>query len=263
MNKICKQCKIEKDVSEFGSYHDNRYYKVYYKSQCKLCRNKGSRNSYITNKNIKKREPQKTKKNSRKYYLKNRESILLEKMEYNNKNKEAHKIKRKSYYDNNKSKIIKNNSEYKKNNRDNVNKRNRDRQKTDPIFKLRETIRSQIKKALNGNKRGSSINNYLNYSIIELKQYIESLFSHPDNLDHEGKVWMNWKNKAVYAPEKWKEQDSSTWVWHLDHIIPQSDLPFESMEDDNFKKCWELSNLRPYRADKNISEGPARTRHRK
>jgi len=33
---------------------------------------------------------------------------------------------------------------------------------------------------------------------------------------------------------------------------PQSDLLYISMSEDNFKKCWALSNLRPYSAKQNL-----------
>lgn len=42
---------------------------------------------------------------------------------------------------------------------------------------------------------------------------------------------MSWENYGDY--------------WQIDHIVPQSKLCFSSMEDDNFKKCWALENLRP------------------
>ena len=52
-------------------------------------------------------------------------------------------------------------------------------------------------------------------------------------------------------------------IWHIDHIIPQSLLPYSSMEDDNFKKCWALSNLRPLSAKQNLLDGANRIRHKK
>lgn len=64
------------------------------------------------------------------------------------------------------------------------------------------------------------------YTIIELKQYLE--------LQFESR--MNWDNWGIYNIEIWNDTDS--WVWQIDHIIPQSKLPFSSMKDENFKKCW-------------------------
>jgi len=38
-------------------------------------------------------------------------------------------------------------------------------------------------------------------------------------------------------------------------IYPQSRLPYSSYDDVNFKKAWELSNLRPLWASDNIKKG--------
>ena len=54
----------------------------------------------------------------------------------------------------------------------------------------------------------------------------------------------------------------STWTWQIDHIILRADLLYTSMEDENFKKCWALSNLRPYSAKQNILDGTNRIRHK-
>jgi len=43
--------------------------------------------------------------------------------------------------------------------------------------------------------------------------------------------------------------------WHLDHIYPQSLLPYDSMKHPNFQKCWALDNLHPLEATENISKG--------
>jgi hypothetical protein len=69
---------------------------------------------------------------------------------------------------------------------------------------------------------------------------------------------MNWNNYGIYYTNLWNDNDPSTWVWNIDHIIPQSKLPYTSMEDDNFKKCWALDNLRPYSAKQNIIDGNKR-----
>ena len=65
--------------------------------------------------------------------------------------------------------------------------------------------------------------------IVHYKNYIESLWE----------TGMNWNN---------------TNEWHIDHIIPQSWLPFNSIDDDNFLKCWSLDNLQPLWAKDNISK---------
>jgi uncharacterized protein YerC len=132
--------------------------------------------------------------------------------------------------------------------------KDRQRRKEDPFYRLRHRISCVIWQYLNcngGSKYGHSILEYLPYTIIELKIYLESLFE----------PWMTWNNYGTYRKEGWDDNDSSTWKWNIDHIIPHSDLPYTSMEDENFQKCWELSNLRPYSAKQNLLDGMTRVRH--
>jgi len=45
-------------------------------------------------------------------------------------------------------------------------------------------------------------------------------------------------------------------------IIPQSTFKYSSMEDQEFKNCWALSNLRPLSAKQNNFDGIHQIRHR-
>jgi len=100
---------------------------------------------------------------------------------------------------------------------------------------------------------------YLDYTIDELKVHLEAQFSLPENLDKDGNIWMSWKNHGNYNKHTWNDNDPSTWTWQIDHIVPQADFNFISMEDPEFKKCWALNNLRPLSAKQNIKEGARRT----
>jgi hypothetical protein len=145
---------------------------------------------------------------------------------------------RKEYYLNNKETIIKSHTEYR-----------RKKYHTDPAFKLRDLITRAVNYGMK--KNGQSITKYLPYSLDELKEHTEKQFE----------SWMNWDNHGVYDPKTWDDNDSTTWTWNLDHIIPQSDLPYTSMGDDNFKKCWGLNNLRPLSSKQNFLDGINRSRH--
>lgn len=120
--------------------------------------------------------------------------------------------------------------------------------KNDILFKFRlqlsGSIRRQLKKN-NGSKNNESILKYLPYSIEDLKNYLESLFE----------PWMTWENHGTYNRTIWDDNDSSTWTWHIDHIISQHKLPYVHMTDENFKRCWSLSNLRPLSAKINVIKG--------
>lgn len=42
--------------------------------------------------------------------------------------------------------------------------------------------------------------------------------------------------------------------WHIDHIIPKVEFHYDSYEDEGFKKCWGLPNLRPLKGKENIEK---------
>ncbi len=115
-------------------------------------------------------------------------------------------------------------------------------------YKFRKSISCKIRKALhlsNSTKRGVRTFDYLPYTLEELKAHLESQFE----------PWMNWDNWGHYRLNEWDDNDRLTWTWQIDHIIPQSSLPYDSLEHPNFKKCWGLDNLRPLSAKENLLKG--------
>lgn len=100
-------------------------------------------------------------------------------------------------------------------------------------------------------KNNKSCLQFLPFSITQLKIHLEKQFE----------PWMTWKNWGKYNSKTWDNSDPTTWTWQLDHIIPQSSLPYTSMEDDNFRKSWALSNLRPLSAKQNLMDGVTKIRH--
>ena len=117
---------------------------------------------------------------------------------------------------------------------------------------MRKIVSSNIRSYIFSPKTSSSLS-FLPYTIDELKKYLESQFE----------PWMTWENHGVYDVNIWDDNDKSTWTWQIDHIIQQSDLPYVSMNDENFQKCWVFSNLRPLSAKQNYLDGMTRTRHGK
>jgi membrane-associated HD superfamily phosphohydrolase len=108
------------------------------------------------------------------------------------------------------------------------NEYERNRKIIDPSFKLRKNCSRLVNHALRGSKSGQSILKHLSYTMKELKDHLEKQFDSN----------MSWNNYGSY--------------WHIDHVYPQSLLPYTSMNDDNFKKCWALSNLQPLEATENM-----------
>jgi len=58
---------------------------------------------------------------------------------------------------------------------------------------------------------------------------------------------MSWENYGLY--------DKGREIWQINHIIPQSKLPYKDFNDENFKTCWSLSNLQPLETVQNINNG--------
>ena len=118
----------------------------------------------------------------------------------------------------------------------------------DPQFKLRKYLSNSIYLHLiinKSSKNNDSILKNLLYSMRELKEHIEKQFE----------LWMTWDNWRQYNAKIWNDNDQTTWTWQIDHIIPHSKLNVLSMEDQAFKDCRDLSNLRPLSAKQNVLDG--------
>jgi len=193
----------------------------YYRSDCRFCEND----------------------RSCQWKLKHKKEIK----NYNQKYKQDHKEEVRDY-----------NKKYSKENKETINiqksKREHKRRAENPEFKLRQYISIRIGRILKsngGSKEGHSTLEFLPYTARQLKEHIENLFE----------PWMNWNNYGKYNAKTWNDNDISTWIWQIDHIIPQSVLPFKSMKEENFLKCWALDNLRPFSAKQNYIDGATKIRH--
>jgi len=210
----------------------------YNKRDCPECKKIWDHTYYINNKS-------KINKTNKKYVEENKEKIAAYKalyyIDHKDEKKEYDEIYRKTHN----SRIKEYTNEWHKN-----------KYESDISFKLSKVISANIRGILfrnNISKNKVSCFEKLNYSVQELKIYLENKFD----------SWMNWHNYGLYNKNSWDDNDPSTWTWNIDHIIPQSDLFYISMDDDNFKKCWALENLRPYSAKQNCLDGSSRKRHAK
>ena len=100
-----------------------------------------------------------------------------------------------------------------------------------PQYKLKRNVSRAVHHGLTrqqGSKHGESTFQHLPYTPVQLREHLEKQFD--DN--------MSWDNYGSY--------------WHLDHIHPQSLLPYDSFQHPNFIKCWSLNNLQPLEAKENI-----------
>lgn len=234
--RVCKKCGIEKGVDCF--YPDNRN-PGHFRPKCKDCMSEES-------------SERRERLDSEERRVKEREKSL----KYRAENPEKVSEYRKSYYDEHAEEAKQYSKEYRENNLEASRAwaRDNDKRKTDSVAKLRNTIsgliRHQIKSG-GGSKAGKSVSKYLGFTADELKTHLENQF----------KSWMTWDNYGRYHAKTWDDNDPATWTWQLDHIIPQSDFQFKSMDEENFKRCWALENLRPLSAKQNQIEGVSRARH--
>jgi hypothetical protein len=169
----------------------------------------------------------------KKNYIKNKERILKKGREYYQKNKKIiNKRKRnyqKLYCSRNKEKILKWAKKARMKRKDKFNKYIRDRLKTDINFKLRKTIRARIRLALKNDKKRSKTLKLLGVNnIITAKKHLEKLF----------KPRMTWKNHGK---------------WHIDHIIPCSS--FDLTKASEQRECFHYTNLQPLWASENLAKG--------
>jgi hypothetical protein len=247
MTKEMKQCKGGqiscgewKALSEFELRSDTEKYR----GQCIECRTLQHRQS------------------DRNWYLSHKEERAIYKKKYDQENQQQNKQyrvgrkKKKQEYD----------KEYGVINRDKLNAQNRvskkRKRKIDPVFRFKEVISrgaNRQLRAATSSKQGKSSQNYLPQSPEEGWAQIEALLSLPSNLTPEGKVWMTVNNWGVYDEKTWIDDDYSTHTWNIDHIEPQSHLPYDNMECENYRKCWNKDNLRPLSAKQNIQENDNRT----
>jgi hypothetical protein len=171
-------------------------------------------------------------KKSSTYKSKNRKSIAKKQNSYYCTHKKQYSEYQRQWYQDNKEQVLQR-----------VKKNIRKRRETDILFILKERISRGVSEAIQKKRR--SVVKYLPYSIQELKDHLESLFE----------PWMTWDNYGVYRVDSWNDSDPSTWIWQIDHIVPHSKFKYSSMEDQEFKDCWALTNLRPYSAKQNVIDG--------
>ena len=180
------------------------------------------------------RNPCKDCKNirSRKWYSENRNRHRDMTKSWLERNKERASAYYANYRVENRDKCLKATSEWASKNRAYLNEREKKRIKEDAKYRLTRNVRTAISKMLSGSQ-GSS--RHLPYSVDELKDHLERQFV-------DGMTWDNYGS-----------------FWHVDHIVPVAAFPIIGPDCDGFRACWALSNLRPLKAEENLSKGARRT----
>lgn len=165
--RVCKDCKIEKEVSEY-----------YYNKKGKLKSNSCKSCFCIMMKEYRKNNMEKIRNGRKEYYNRNKESILDKNVEYCRRNREHRNEKAKENYHKNNYKTKK--SEYV------INRMN-----NDELFKLkfnmRTLIRNAFRRAFTSKSRKTS--EILGCTFEEFKIYLESKFDENMNWENQGTYW--------------------------------------------------------------------------
>jgi hypothetical protein len=250
--KKCGKCKKEKNENEFTPTE----LKIN-TGRCKTCVS-------ATNKKWRKENHEKQLSAAKEWNRKNPERHKANTKKWAQENPEKKRLAYKKWVKNNSEKVSIRKMEWARANPEKVKKSTNaaylKKYQNDPAFRLRKAASkatNQMIRSQGGSKNGYSVSKFLPWKSEELWKHLLQCMKQPGN------EWMTIDNQGAYDPDTWDNNDTKTWTWQLDHIIPQSDLPYDTMEHPNFKKCWDLSNLRPLAAKQNLMDGISRTRHQK
>lgn len=244
--RVCSRCNQEKPATkEFFPSDGNRLRRC-----CKQCRAEQKRTARHHNETPERRERRLAK--AREYQAKNAESLSARKRAYRLANRE--RLSR--YY---RSRYLEKREEVKERARnwriDNIERKraaNREwalanpekalesgrrykaKKRSDPAVRLSDALSAGIRQSINRGKDGRGWECVVGYSRAELQAHIERQFQH-------GMTWANYGE------------------WHIDHIIPIASFSFSSPDDEEFRACWALTNLRPLWGKDNIRKRDRRT----
>lgn len=110
------------------------------------------------------------------------------------------------------------------------NQRNKKRIRT-AEEKIKGSISTSIRHSLRTNRNSNSWRKFVDYTIAELRSHLQRQFL----------PGMSWDNSSE---------------WHIDHITPK--IMFDLTKEEEIKKCWSLSNLRPLWAKDNAIKNKRR-----
>jgi hypothetical protein len=150
------------------------------------------------------------------------------------------RLKRSEFYKKwskkNRNYVRKQHTKWREENREHVNAYSREYNKNkcaiDPRYRLSRNTRTALWTCLKEKNVAKYRSTFalLGYTIEELMQHLEKQFT-------EGMTWDNYGQ------------------WHVDHIRPMSSFNFTSLDDPEFKECWDLCNLQPLWGTENLSKG--------
>ena len=182
--KECTKCKKKKPLTE---YHKLKGASDGVRSNCKAC--------HLSS--------------AKRYYQENKDAVCERVKDYREKNIDVVRAKDRAYGKANRTKLSDYSKTYKRNKR-----------ATDMDFRIMQSLRSRLQKALDGTVKSSTTKELLGCNPDELRGHIESQFTNG----------ISWDNYGVYG-------------WHIDHIIPCAS--FDLTDPEQQKECFHYTNLQP------------------
>jgi hypothetical protein len=217
---LCKGCNISKNFNEFNKCSSSNNGLQY---KCRECEKEYKINNSAQEKRRKREYRSKNKESIKQtiknWTIKNKDHIKQQKKEYNSRPevKERNRIKQKERW-------LKNPDKY----RQYQNQWTKNQRKTNPHYKMRHRLQSRIRIALiegKGTKFCPTME-ITGISLAELKIHIENQFT-------EGMTWEKFLNSEI----------------EIDHIKPC--CAFDLSKEEEQKKCFHYTNLRPMWAEDN------------
>lgn len=103
----------------------------------------------------------------------------------------------------------------------------------DARHRLDHRVSQMVRFGLKGRKSGRKWEHLVGYSLDDLVRHLERQFL----------PGMSWKNMGD---------------WHIDHIVPVSHFDYRDHNDEGFRLCWAITNLRPLWKEENLKKGAKR-----
>lgn len=240
--KRCSVCEVTKPLVEFTPLVRGKYGRT---ARCRECLRRSAHEWRTKN-------PEKAAARKRRYRELNQERVNRQERERYQANKEKENARGRKYKATHRERVEQKCREWCLANRDRINKRNREwraansekvlererRRRSNPRERLNRGISSCVRQSLkNGSKSKQRWEKLVGYTVEQLVNHLEGQFDDK----------MTWENYGTY--------------WHVDHIVPIAAHNFKSPSDDDFKRAWGISNLRPLEAKENLRKGATLLSH--
>ena len=197
--KTCSKCRETKQLTGFDR---NKSQKDGFCNQCKDCyrvyRKVNKDKIKATSKIWKKNNEDKQKEKSKAYYQANREEILAYQKKWREDNKDEIKLKDKARYQKKKNSI----KNYRKQKKETINAYKRKKRMEDPMFKLKENIRSRVYNSIK--RKSKKTEEIIGCSYEQL--YLHLNYNNFNNPSHDHIIPLSWANtdEELYALARWE-----------------------------------------------------------